>query len=228
MTIARNDGGGGGGVLGAASYWADQARQKFGVVAKMIEGFFEDFDNGGNVRVLNSGTVASLASPAINGSWASFSAGDGTATGTVGYGRATINTLAPLHVVNLKTSTWMMVIRWKTTTTPGATARSGLAFLSASLFAGLLRGKSATFFSVASGATTLLSAIPFDTGTHEMMVRNDGTNIYLSVDGETEVSAANTNVSTGNDELRTDLFAGALEAQQIHQMDYFGLWVVRT
>lgn len=214
----------------AREYWTAQAAAKLGLAPKNLFRRWIDFDDGGRLRVTSSGTTPSPGVPALDGSWHSYTAGDDTNAGALGFaGTNLFSSLPPKHVANIRTSPWYLVARWKTTTVPGATARSVIGLgLSGELRAGIIKASNATKFCAVWTGANLASTISFDTATHELVLRNDGTSVYLSVDGETEVSAVVGSLSTSSAELFFEIAAGALEAKQTFQIDYMGLWTGRT
>jgi len=217
--------------LGSAEdYWAAQAALKLGLAPKNLAGRFIDFDDGGRLRVVSTGATPSPGIPSLDGSWHSYTAGDDTNAGTFGFAGANVfSSLAPVHVANVRTSPWYVVARWKTTTVPGATARSVIGVgVTGLLRAGINKASHATKFSAVWTGTVLLSTVSFDTAVHEIVVRNDATNVYFSVDGETEVSAPVGSLSTSAAELFFEIAAGALEAKQTYAIDYMGIWTGRS
>lgn len=213
----------------AEQYWAAQAALKLGVSPKNLFGRFIDFDDGSRLRTISSGSTPALTPPALDGSWHQYSAGDDVSAGAFGFAAANVfSSTAPKQVANIKTSPWFSVGRWKTITVPGATARSVIGLgISGEIRAGIVKASHATKFCAVWTGTVLASAVPFDTNTHEVVCRNDGTNIYLSVDGEAEVSAAVGALSVSSAELFFEVAAGAGEARQTFRIDYMGLWTGR-
>jgi hypothetical protein len=211
-------------------YWAAQAAAKLGLAPKNLFGRFIDFDDGARLRATNSGAAPSPGLPNLDGGWHSYTGGDDTNAGTLGLAATNLfSSLAPKHVANCRTSPWYIVARWKTTTVPGATARSTIGLGTTGLLrAGIVKASHATKFCAVWTGAVLASTISFDTAIHEVMVRNDGTNVYLSVDGEAEVSAAVGSLSTSDGELFFEIAAGALEAKQTYQIDYMGIWTGRS
>lgn len=215
---------------GAQMHWQAQAAAAFGVAPKQIFSLWEDCEEGVRLFLTVTGTTAAIASPSLDGAWTSRSVGDGTASGRVQYQRARIDGQVPIHFANMKTSKWLMVGRFKVTTVPGATARAVVANGSVNVFAGIAKATHATKFVGLPGAGAIVSSVSFDTNTHEVAFRNDPATAlcYLSVDGEPEVSGSNAGLPGSADQYEFDLFTGALEAQQILQLDYYGLFTVRT
>lgn len=214
------------------AYWTQFALSRFGCTPQQLFGFFCDFDDGSQLAAPTvTGTQALLGSPALDGAWASWSVGDGTASGRVQLRKALIaGVQVPIHFANMKTSKWMMVGRYKLTTAAGATARATLANGSANVIAGIAKATHATKFVGLPGSGPIVSTVSIDTNTHEVMFRNDPPSslAFLSVDGESEVSGSNAGIPGTADQFEFDLFTGALEAQQILQIDYFGVFSVRS
>lgn len=217
--------------IGPQEYYAQVAAYLFGrsqASFKAITSHFFDFSEGGTTRTATSGVVGTGTSPSRQGGWCKFQVGDGASAGALSVRGASINgATSPVHLTNSKTDKWLAVWKGKATATPGATTRVGLAFSSGNFRAGIVKASHATQFCAVFGATTIVSAVPIDTGVHVVVAWHDGTNVYLCVDDELPVSAANTNLPTTSEEMLVDYNVGAGEARQDPETDYFGIFTER-